>query len=386
MISMSQGLLGTSDENSERDLAYVVRLTCLTILITLGMEWRFFLPGFRHPLLTLVPLYEPLAKLPSFIDWGIFILCISLLIWLLITPQKRFPAFGISACIIFWGVQDIVRFQPWFHMYCFVTLVVAFCKKPKDGLDALRIMVCGVYFWAGFHKLNMTFVTRIMPWFLAPFYSPSFDWLFKLVAFTAPVFEASIGILLLFHKWRRVATAMAFIMLMVVLICLGPFGHNFGKVIPLWNLWLFLIELKLFLSPVFNENMFFSKLQRLSIISVVMFVMTPALAVFFPSYARLGFKIFAGNTLTAEIILAPEETLSRKPNLFKGMLRLDNRLSLKIPIYHTSYAYRRRGMAVSPYLDYPSQARMRIYNPPSFYSTNKEYTDIALDPSAMNEN
>lgn len=370
-----------SEKRSERDFAYVVRLTSLTLLITLCLEWRSFLPGFRHPFLALVPLYEPLANLPPFIDWGIFLLCMMLLIWLFINPQKRLAAFGISACIIFWSIQDIVRFQPWFHMYCFVTLVATFSKNPKNGLDALRIMVCGVYFWAGFHKLNMTFFTKIMPWFIAPLYMPSFDWLFKIATFITPIFEASIGILLLFPKCRRIATVMAFTMVIVVLASLGPYAHNWGIVIPLWNIWLFLMELRLFLSPSYSENapLFNLKLHRLGVISVVMFVAAPTMAIFVQDYARLGFKIFSGNVLSAEIILAPEETLARQPALFRGMV-IGNKLTFKIPIYHSTYAYRMRGKAISAYLDYPSKATLRVYSPPPFYSTKREYTDIPLLP------
>lgn len=370
------------DKNSERDYAFVIRITCLTILITLIMEWRSFLPVFRHPLLTPVPLYESLAILPSSFDWGIFILCIMLLIWLIITPLKRIPAFGISACIIFWGIQDIVRFQPWFHMYCFVTLVATFCKQPQNGLKALRIMICGVYFWTGFHKLNMTFFTKIMPWVLAPIYHPDYDWLFKLATYITPFFEASIGIMLLFHRWRFVASTMAFTMLIIVFVCLGPYGHNWGKVIPLWNLWLFLMELRLFLSPNFKENLspLHFKWDKLSFASFVMFIVAPVIAIFIPGYARLGFKIFAGNTITANIILSPRETLTQRPELFKGMVKQNNRLSFKIPIYHSEYAYRMRAKAIYPYLDYPAEAIIRIHSPPPFYSTEREYTDIALYP------
>lgn len=372
------------DKNSESDFAYVVRLTCLAILMTICLEWRNFIPGFRHPLLTLVPLYAPLAELPSLIDWGVFFLCIVMLIWLFITPRERLPAFGVSACIVFWGVQDIVRFQPWFHMYGFVTLVAAFCKYPKNGLNALRIMICGVYFWAGFHKLNMTFFTKIMPWFLAPIYIPSLDWLFKLATFITPILEASIGIMLLFRKLRCAATIMALIMLIIVFVCLGPFGHDWGKVIPLWNIWLFLIELRLFLSLSFNEDISLLqfKLPKLSIISTMMFVIAPALALFVPGYARLGFKVFAGNTPTAEIILAPYETLAQRPRLFKGMVKQRNKLSFKIPIYHSTYAYQMRSKTIYPYLDYPARAILRIYSPPPFYTTKREhYTDFPLYPA-----
>lgn len=365
----------------ERDYKFVIRLTCLAILIILSMEWRNFLPGFRHPFLTLVPLYEPLARLPSWVDTTIFVLGIVLLVWLFIAPLKRLPAFGISASIIFWSIQDIVRFQPWFHMFCFVTLVAAFCKYPQYGLNAFRIMVCGVYFWAGFHKLNVTFFTDVMPWFLAPYYRPEYDWLFKLAAFITPFFEAAIGILLLFKRWRFVATLMAFTMLLMVFFCLGPLGRNWGTVIPLWNVWLFLMELQLFLSPAFgaNASLIDFKFEKMSVISMIMFVIAPTISIFFPEYGRLGFKIFSGNIITAEIVLAREESLSQR-RLFKGMVNKDNRLAFKIPIYHTEYAYRIRGRAIYPYLDYPMEAKLRIYSPPPFYSKQKEYQDVALFP------
>lgn len=379
---MSNDLSIATDKNAERDFEYVVRLTCLTLLLTLSMEWRIFLPGFRHPLLTAVPLYGPLATLPPAVDWGIFLLCMILLVGLLMTPQKRLLAFGVSASLIFLSLQDITRFQPWFHMYCFVTLVAAFCQQPRYGLDALRIMICGVYFWAGFHKLNLTFFNNIMPWFLAPIYHPSLDWLFKLMTWMAPVFEASIGILLLFRPWRFLATIMAFTMMVIVFICLGPYGHHWGKVIPLWNIWLFLMELRLFLSPIQQESgslsLFPFKLQTLGKMSVAMFIIAPALAIFIPGYARLGFKVFSGNTPTATIILAPNETLAEQPHLFKGLLKRNRRLSFKMPVYHSTYAYQARAKAISPYLDYPSQTKLRVYSPPPFYSTHKEYTDMPL--------
>lgn len=367
---------------AEWDYKFVIRMTCLAIVIILFMEWRNFIPGFRHPLLTLVPLYEPLARLPSFIDTTIFVLSLILLGWLFTAPLKRLPAFGISVIIIFWGIQDIVRFQPWFHMFCFVTLVAAFCKTPQSGLNALRIMVCGVYFWAGFHKLNMTFFTNVMPWFLAPIYFPEFDGLFKVAAFITPFFEAAIGILLLFKRWRFVATVMAFTMLIMVFVCLGPFGRNWGTVIPLWNVWLFLMVLQLFLSPTLRENkaLVDYKFDKMSVMSALMFVIAPTLAIFIPEYGRLGFKIFSGNTLTAQIILAPDESISQRQPLFRGMVKKNNQLAFRVPIYHTEYAYRIRGRAIYPYLDYPSDAKLRIYFPSPFYSMQKEFKDVALFP------
>lgn len=379
---MSQEVSFPLNKDSENDLAFVIRLTCLAIFITLCMEWQIFLPGFRHPFLTLIPLYEPLSTLPPLIDRLLFVLCIMLLIWLFITPRNRFLSFGISVCILFWGMQDIVRFQPWFHMYCFVTLAAAFAKTPSSALSSLRIMICGVYFWAGFHKLNLTFFTKIMPWFLSPIYLPSLDWLFKAAIFITPFFEAAIGILLLFHKWRIVATCMALGMLIMIFACIGPFGHHWGKVIPLWNIWLFSMELRLFLNPSYQENvsLFPFKLKPMNTLSIVMFIIAPALAIFFPAYARLGFKVFSGNTLTAEIILSPQETLSYHRGLFKGIVKQNNKLSFKIPIYHSEYAYQKRSQAISPYLKYPSQARLRIYSPPPFYTTErKEYTDLQLE-------
>ena len=266
-------------------------------------------------------------------------------------------------------------------MYCFVTLVATFCKQPKYGLSALRVMVCGVYFWAGFHKLNMTFFTKIMPWVLSSIYIPQLDWLFKVVTYLTPIVESSIGILLLFRGSRFIATMMAFVMMLIVFASLGPFGHSWGKVIPLWNVWLFLIlVLRLFLSPIQSEDHspYLFKFAPIVLLSVMMFVIAPIAAMFVPGYARLGFKMFAGNTLTAQIILAPDETFSKRPALFKGLVKKNNRLAFKIPIYHSEYAYRKRGQAISPYLDNPREAKLRVHSPPRFYSTEREYTEEAL--------
>lgn len=157
--------------------------------------------------------------------------------------------------MLFCIMMDMLLAQPYIYMYCFTLFVVATgSRHQKSALNALRIMVSGVYFWAGFHKLNATFYASVFPWFFSPVYTFShadsfggLDIVMGIIMLGVPLFESMIGVLLLFPKYRKIATAMAFTMLVTVLICLGPFGHNWGIGVWPWNIFLFLLEVRLFL-------------------------------------------------------------------------------------------------------------------------------------------
>ena len=47
--------------------------------------------------------------------------------------------------------------------YIYIELVAALCFL-FDRLDCLRLALILVYFWAGFHKLNVHYLTQVFPW------------------------------------------------------------------------------------------------------------------------------------------------------------------------------------------------------------------------------
>ncbi len=134
-----------------------------------------------------------------------------------------------------------------------------------------------------------------------------------------PFFESLIGILLLFPKSKGNCNGMAFAMLVTVLYCLGPFGHNWEKDVWPWNIWLFLMELRLFMVAAGNRgfSLRVSEMKGLPALSVVLFCLAPVTAMFIPWYAYLGFKLYSGNVVTAQVILAPDETLAKAPPFLK---------------------------------------------------------------------
>jgi len=283
-------------------------------------------------------------------------------------------------------------------MYYYAIFIAAWCGKQKAvGLNALKVMIGGVYFWAGFHKLNATFYLSVFPWFIEPLHvfphsltgQPSLlDTLFAFALLITPFFELSIGILLFFPKRRCLATGMAFVMLMVVLFCLGPLGHNWGMAVWPWNIYLFLMEYTLFFSPVQGA----AKVQRglPVLLSIALFVVAPVLAMVTPWYALTGFKLYSGNAVTAEIVLPERETLAKAPAYVRMLVSPKHRLDLAEwtvreigDFYPVPYVVKMGVRGLCPYLDYPADAKLIISFPPPFYSVERSEQELPVCPSPL---
>jgi len=350
--------------------------------------------GYR--LLLPTPLLEIITALPSWINWLVFLSCIFALIALLLAPKIKTLTMWVLGCLLFWIVQDISHFSPYMYMYCFTLLICMVCSAHQDiGLNALRIMVAGVYFWAGFHKLNITFITHIFPWFIKPIHefsleeSNSLDLLFGVVVLITPLFEALIGILLLFPRYWKIATIMAFIMLLTILYCLGPFGHQWGRTVWPWNIFLFLLECRLFWKPSHaaytEKSLFHLRLSQASIVSMALFLFAPILAIYNPGYSYPGFKLYSGNITMGEVVLPSKETLSAAPDYIKD-IALPHRIINLIEwceyegnmLYPVVSIYKRGAQGICPYLDNPGEATLRITEPSPFYSLHKQVVEMPL--------
>lgn len=390
-------VVNNASETKEQVLDFTVRLATVGLLCALVISWRLFVPGFR--VYEVAPVFTALAQIPPFIDWGIFFLCIALLLWFLASPGARIPVVGILVISLFWMLQDINRLHPWNYMYCYTFLIAVLCRNDKSaGLDALRLMICGVYFWAGFHKINVTFFTDIFPWFVAPVHEffhevlPSFpDMIFTVAAILTPFFEASIGVLLLFPRWRRLATVMAFTMLMVVLACLGPFGHNWAPIVWPWNVYLFLTECWLFYSAPASADIrpLLRRPGRWSMLSIALFMIAPAFAIIVPWYSsHMGFKLYSGNITLAQVIFSPHEKFSKLPEYIRPLITEDNRLlfgqwaeaEIQVSPYPVPYVFQTSARGLCPYLDDPENAMLVLSYPPPFYSLDGKDVSMPLCP------
>jgi len=377
------------------DCPFVIRLTSLAMLISLAIGYRCYFTDGR--IYGFAPVLGFLDTLPDTVNGTVFVLCILSLLWLTAFPYKRLPMFAVVFCQVFWVLQDIPRFQPFYYMYCFTFLVLAlYQRSPKAALNAIRIMICGVYFWAGFHKINMTFYESVFPWFLKPIYSfndPSVPLVIQipveLAVLATPFVEAAIGILLLFSSTRKYACIMAFMMLTVVLMCLGPLGHNWAPIVWPWNVWLFWMEYRLLCTPT-NRNLPFllSGMPRIGVVSFLLFFIAPAAAMWTLWYDFPGFKLYSGNTLTAEMHFPPEEMFQKVPEPMKATLKKDRFITplgwviLEKKSYHLPaiYTYKAAARGVCPYLDYPSKATLKLLYPAPFYTLKHGTETLPLCP------
>ena len=378
----------SADRADVRDRVNIIRITSMAFLFSLILSWRAYIPSLR--IFELSPVIEILGSAPVWVDWAILFFNIGCLAWLLIKPLQPAPALGVLACTSFWVLQDLLRFQPYTYMYVFTILLAVFFAS--HGVNALKIMVASVYFWAGVHKINATFFLDLFPGLIEPFYKfpqePSLlAALVALVIFTVPLFEAAIGLLLLFYpRQRRLTILMAFIMCVVVLICLSLDGYTWNMIVWPWNIYLFLLVLTLlYKSASAGEKVRF-RLDTPTLATIALFSIAPALALFGWGHSYPSFKLYSGNTKRAEVIFSQNEDLTSLPNHLGELVGRAQRLplvdwtahELELVVYPETYVFRRGAKGLCRYLREGQQARLRIYEQPPFDRIEATYQDFPL--------
>jgi len=383
-----------ADTGYVRNRENIVRVTCVAFLCTLVLSWRAYIPNLR--IFAFSPVIEVLGSAPVWFDWTLLILNIACLGWLVVTPLQRAPAVGVLVCTVFWVLQDLLRFQPYTYMYFFTILwVVLFTSR---GIDAVKIMVASVYVWGGVHKINATFYLSVFPEFIEPLYTfpkePSLlAALIVLVMFLVPVFESMIGLLLVFFpRQRRLTTGMAFLMLVVVLTSLGLDDDAWNLIVWPWNIYLFLLILMLLPKAASVEDMVRLRLDTPTLATIVLFSVTPACALFGWGHSYPAFKLYSGNTKTAEVIFSQKENIKRLPNGLGQLVGRAHTLSLVdwtvqefgLVVYPESYVFRRGAKGLCPYLNDGQHATLRIYDPPPFYRIDTTYQDFPVCAAESN--
>ena len=375
-----------ADTGYVRNRENIIRVTCVAFLCTLVLSWRAYIPNLR--VFAFSPVIEVLGSVPAWFDWIILILNIGCLGWLVITPLQRAPAVGVLVCTVFWVLQDLLRFQPYTYMYFFTILWVMFFTSRS--LDAMKIMVASVYVWGGIHKINATFFLSVFPEFIEPLYTfpkePSLlAALIVLVMFLVPVFESMIGLLLVFApRQRLLTTSMAFFMLVVVVTSLGLDDDAWNLIVWPWNIYLFLLILMLLPKSASVEDTVRLRLDIPTLATIVLFSVTPAFALFGWGHSYPAFKLYSGNTKTAEVIFSQDENMERLPNSLGQLVGRAHTLSLVdwtaqefgLVVYPESYVFRRGAKGLCPYLNDGQHATLRIYDPPPFYRIDTTYQDF----------
>jgi len=149
---------------------------------------------------------------------------------------------------------DITRLQPWILHYGAILFLFSFLIPHKyysksNILNALRIIIVGIYFWSGIQKINSRFFTEIFPWFTEPIWMPFGEigaYLIIIIALFVPFIEAGMAVGLLTKKFRNISIIGCGMMLLTVILSIGPLGHNWNSSVWPWNFAIFAMVFLLF--------------------------------------------------------------------------------------------------------------------------------------------
>jgi len=300
----------TADRPPQRVLLLriVVAAACLAGMV---LSPRLWLSRRVYPT---TPVWGGLPAIPAAAGDVWFAVLLALLAAIVVRPRWRraVVAFTVAAALLsFW---DQSRWQPWFYQYLFMLAALSLPERTGAGegradsdraLDPCRIILAFTYFWSGLQKCNATFVHETAPWLFEPLArhlpaagAHALGGLELLV----PAVEAAVGLGMLFRHTRPIAVIAAITMHLVILWCLGPFGHRWNTVVWPWNLAMVACTVLLFYKPgalpvrrlLWPEGIF-GKLVLL------LFVVLPALSFCGWWDAYLSAALYSGNTLRGEL-------------------------------------------------------------------------------------
>jgi hypothetical protein len=217
-----------------RRLTIVVALAFLAGVV---LSPRLWLSSRSFPLVPPLGWFPPV---PPPLDWAWFAALLLLLVAIVLFPHARRLLVAFLVLMVLYCLGDQTRWQPWVYEYL-VLLAVLACgpRDPQDSarrnacLNACRLVVAATYFWSGVAKLNVSFATEVFPWLMQPLLP---EWVcYSLAGYQPPVVEIGLGVGLLLGPLRKVAVCLAVMMHVVILVCLGPLGHNWNSVVWPWN-------------------------------------------------------------------------------------------------------------------------------------------------------
>lgn len=223
---------------------HLVRLLATGHLALIAATWPLWIPQTRFPQ---VPLISAAATVPGPAEWGLLGVLLAALVGMLLMAAPAIGRFssllaGITSLILI--CIDQHRLQPWTWQFIILTVVVA----AADGTTARsgwRWLVISIYAWSAWSKWDHGFFVGHGRFLLDGmckgfrFIPDTHAWpedLLSIATIAIPSFEFLIAIGLIWHRTRSLALIGSFIMHLLLLLALGPFGHGHKPGVLVWNL------------------------------------------------------------------------------------------------------------------------------------------------------
>jgi hypothetical protein len=339
-----------------------VRISAFCIIVSLIISQNLWFQD--HRLLLPTPLFSWASRLPASLNIWLYMLMLSGSLAIFIHPGK-FRRLGLLLAVIFvfLVLQDQVRWQFYLYMHFFNLLVAALLPREiKDWhLDPLRYMVIGVYFWAGFYKINPYFSYIIFPEFISSWFP--YASVAKVFGLVVPFIELSVALLLFLPKTRRLGQFFACGMLLVVVVSLGPFGKNVFNFIWPANVYLDALAVFLFLN---KKPLLPQKLKSpFCLASVALFIVLPAFGIINSLGHHQSFKLFC--CAYSEMLVDAKGTIISQSNAFDpgrsfyfgteepGLVNITS-----YPVFQQATPYLSGYRGECPFLEDPEKVRLYV--------------------------
>lgn len=294
------------------------------------------------------PVFDFLPQIPRPLDMVLPVCFLLLSLALIFARKTKRIHFALVIIGLLLTLLDINRLHPWFYLILWVNLTLLVVPAGNPGMlrVLLALLIFGIYFWSGFHKLNPQFPKSVLPWLLEPWGlfqegAPSG------IGYLLAVLEMAMPVLMLFHRTRWVGFSLLCGMHLMILIAIGPFGHNWNQVVWPWNIampvfaWLTFVKAD---RPPF-ELPDVLRIQVFSGLMAIFVVFLPGLHSLGKWNGYLSWSLYSGRIPTAGILLEKEFVPAMPPFI-------QNRFLESGPDYRsillTEWSERKRGVAPFP--------------------------------------
>lgn len=247
-----------TDDPAAATLNPAARWLALAGLALIGATWPLWTGTSSFPQ---VPLLSALRPTPLLVDWTLLAGLIAA--WIVVLWRPAPQRVGRAALLVAATTLGLLillnqhRLQPWAWQFLIVALLIG-SATPAVALAGWRWLAVSIYFWSALSKLDVTFFHSHGPFLLEGLFralgSSNALGLWSetarsRLAAAIPLSELTVALMLAVPQTRLFGLVAAIAMHLVLLLALGPFGHDHQAGVLLWNLFFIGQNLLLFARP-----------------------------------------------------------------------------------------------------------------------------------------
>ena len=224
-----------------------------------------------------------------------------------------------TACIL-----DQSRNTAYNYMFAMAILAMFPAREGKSqdvAWHAFQMIMVGIYFWSGLHKLiysfwppslNFLFVDNVIPSTIGAVIDLPQDWHnspWRWAAFSLAFIEMALAVGLCFRSTRKVSVILLICMHLLISLALSPIFLNWNVVVIPWNLAMIAWLLIFFWNREEGITKQWLNFKRSFILNlmILLFWFAPLLNLFYQWDAYMSASLYSGKTYQAALFLEEEE-------------------------------------------------------------------------------